>query len=232
MSLALGVAIVFTVACAKTQGQPYKWLTEAQEAALSNSVPPPPAQGSAEDKADLAAVVAAEKARTPAIIAQCEDDQRYSYTLFQSTYGTNLTLQTSPKFFQLLENVIAATRAVNEVAKNKYQRMRPYQAHPDVVTALFPVGQFSYPSGHAMGSYTLALVLGAVFPEKKQAFLDRAAEIAQSRVYAGVHYPSDIKEGEVLGKALGAAILANPAFQADLAEVQTELKIRLRGVEF
>ena len=51
-----------------------------------------------------------------------------------------------------------------------------------------------------------------------------AAEIAQSRVNAGVHYPSDIHEGEVLGKATGAAILASSAFQADLADVQAELK--------
>jgi len=169
-------------------------------------------------------VVAAEKARTPAIIAECKLDQKFSYTLFQPIYGTNLTPQTSPKFFQLLDNVSAVTWVVNETAKKKYKRLRPYQAHPDVVTAVFPVGGFSYPSGHSMGSFTLAVVLGAVFPDKKQAFLDRAAQIAQSRVDAGVHNPSDIKEGEVLGKASGAAILASPAFQADLAGVQAELK--------
>jgi acid phosphatase (class A) len=74
-----------------------------------------------------------------------------------------------------------------------------------------------------MGSYTLAVVLGAIFPDKKQAFLDRAGEIAQSRVNAGVHNPNDIKEGETLGKATGDAILASPTFQKDLAEVQVEL---------
>jgi acid phosphatase (class A) len=75
-----------------------------------------------------------------------------------------------------------------------------------------------------MGSFTLAIVLGEIFPDKKQAFLARAAEIAQSRVDAGVHNPSDIAEGEVLGRATGAAILASPAFQADLVEVEAELK--------
>jgi hypothetical protein len=42
-------------------------------------------------------------------------------------------------------------------------------------------------------------------------------------VTAGVHNPSDIKEGEVLGKATGAAILASPAFREDLAKVKLEL---------
>jgi acid phosphatase (class A) len=74
-----------------------------------------------------------------------------------------------------------------------------------------------------MGSFTLAVVLGAVFPDKRQVFLDRAAQIAQSRVNAGVHNPSEINEGEILGKATGAAIVASPAFQADLAQVRSEV---------
>jgi acid phosphatase (class A) len=75
-----------------------------------------------------------------------------------------------------------------------------------------------------MASYTLAVVLGSVFPDKAQALLERAGQIAHSRVDAGVHYPSDIAEGEVLGKATGAAILATNDFQKDLAEVRAELK--------
>ena len=212
------------LALAKDTSDSTKWLTRAQEQALTDTVPPPPAPDSAEDQADLAAILEAQKSRTPEIEAECKRDQGFSYKLFESVYGTGLTHERAPKFHQLMKDVLDVTRLVNETAKNKYRRLRPYQGHPDTVKSLFPVSGFSYPSGHSMGSFTLAVVLGAIFPDKQQAFLDRAAQIAQSRVDAGVHYPSDIKEGEVLGKATGAALLENNAFQGDLTAVKEELK--------
>ena len=64
-----------------------------------------------------------------------------------------------------------------------------------------PPGGYSYPSGHATHSYAFATILGQSFSRiQAQAFLDRAHAIAQSRVDAGVHYPSDIREGEIVGK--------------------------------
>ena len=221
--LILGTGLICGLALAKDVSDSTPWLSRAQEQALSDTVPPPPASNSAEDQADLAAILETQKARTPDIEAECKRDEVFSYKLFQSVYGTSLAPEHDPKFFQLMKNVLEVTRVVNETAKNKYRRLRPYQGHPDTVKALFAVKGFSYPSGHSMGSYTLAVVLGAVFPDKQQAFLDRAAQIAQSRVDAGVHYPSDIKEGEVLGKATAAALLANGSFQSDLAGVKTEL---------
>jgi acid phosphatase (class A) len=210
-------------AFAKDESDATKWLSKEQEQTLSDSVQPPPVVDSAEDKADNAQVLAAQSARTPEIIAECKRDQTFGYKLFEDVYGKDLTEDHAPKFHKLMKTVLAVTSAVNETAKKKYQRLRPYQQHPDTVHALFTVNGFSYPSGHSMGSFTLAVVLGAVFPDKQQAFLDRATQIAQSRVDAGVHSPSDIKEGEALGKATGAAIVASPAFQADLAQVKAEL---------
>jgi len=200
-----------------------RWLSKDQEQALSDTVPAPPAIDSKEDQADFATILDAQKDRTSGTIAESKRYQGFSYKLFDDIYGKELTADRVPKFHKLMKETLEITRVVNETAKNKYKRVRPYQEHPMQVHALFSVGGYSYPSGHSMGSFTLAVVLGAVFPEKAQAFLDRAAQIAQSRVDAGVHNPSDIKEGEILGKATGAAILASPAFQQDLAEVKSEL---------
>jgi acid phosphatase (class A) len=200
-----------------------RWLTENQEQALSDTVPPPPPIDSAEDKADYAQILAAQNSRTPEVIAESKKYQSFGYKpFFEDICGADLTEDKAPKFHKLIKEVLKITGVVNEAAKNKYRRLRPYQEHPDTVHSLFAVGGYSYPSGHSMGSFTLATVLGAIFPDKQQALLDRAAQIAQSRVNAGVHNPSDIKEGEVLGKATGAAILASPAFQQDLAAVKQE----------
>lgn len=221
----LCAVLVASLAQAEDEGNPTKWLTRDQEDALVASVPPVPAPHSDQDKDDLAKVLEAQKNRNDAVIAECKRDQKFNYTLFESIYGTDAGRAST--FVAMMKNVLAATRVVNEGAKNKYQRPRPYQAHPDVVKNLFEVTGYSYPSGHSMGSFTLAVVLGAIFPDKKQAFLDRAAQIAQSRVDAGVHNPSDIAEGEVLGKATGAEIVASAAFQADLAQVEADLPKKL-----
>ena len=211
-------------AAPKATPEPYVWLTKEEEAALSATVPEVPAADSPTDKADLAKILEVQNARTPEMLAECKRDQTLTYKLFQSVYGDDLTPANSPKFHLLMKHVLDATHAVNDVPKEKYKRARPYAGHPDVVKSLFTVKGYSYPSGHSMASHTLALVLGEVFPEKKQALLDRAHAIAQSRVDAGVHYPSDIAQGEVLGRATGAAIIANAAFQKDLAEVKAELR--------
>jgi acid phosphatase (class A) len=222
LSLVLCAGILCSVA--QAEDTPTKWLTSEQKQALVDSVPPPPVPGSDADKADLATLLQIQDSRTDTMIAEAKLDQKFSDLLFQPTYGEALTPANSPKFYDLMKNVLKITVKVDEAAKAKYKRPRPYQGHSDTVHSLFPVWGFSYPSGHSMASYTLAVVLGAVFPDKAQAFLDRAGKIAQSRVDAGVHYPTDIAEGEVLGKATGAAILANADFQKDLAMVQAELK--------
>ena len=89
---------------------------------------------------------------------------------------------------------------------------------------MFAAGGYSYPSGHLTASFILTTVLGIFFPEKQQALLDRAAQVAQSRVDAGVHYPAGIKQGKMRGKSTATAIIATPEFQADKPEGFTELR--------
>jgi acid phosphatase (class A) len=220
LQLALCLTLVSGLALAANTGK--SLLSPEQEQTLEGAVPAAPVPGSDVDKDDLAKVLEAQKNRTDAVIAECKRDQKFDFTLFDSVYGADLNK--NEMFVALMKNVLATTKDVNEAVKNKYQRPRPYLAHPDEVKALFTVTGFSYPSGHSMGSYTLAVVLGQIFPDKKQAFLDRAAQIAQSRVDAGVHNPSDIAEGKTLGLATGDAILASPAFQAELTALQADLQ--------
>ncbi len=74
-------------------------------------------------------------------------------------------------------------------AKMLYARARPDQLGitPTIETPLHP----SYPSGHAMQAYAFRNVMSCRHPEQKQQYAHAAEEIAQNRVRAGVHYPSD-----------------------------------------
>jgi acid phosphatase (class A) len=89
--------------------------------------------------------------------------------------------------------------------------------HPTLVVPLFPVEDFSYPSGHASGAQVQARVLGVVFPDRADDLLKRARQVADGRVVAGVHYASDTEAGENLGDLIFAQLEASPKFKADLA---------------
>ena len=58
----------------------------------------------------------------------------------------------------------------------------------------------AYPSGHATHGMVYAMILAEIAPEQRPALLQRGREIGWNRVIAGVHYPSDIAAGRVLGR--------------------------------
>jgi undecaprenyl-diphosphatase len=108
----------------------------------------------------------------------------------------------------LVATVIAievASRAA-AVLKSAIGRDRPpvgdLHVHPSI-----PVPHdASMPSGHAMTAFAGAVVLGAIVPRARWALLALACGIALSRVYLGVHFPSDVLVGAALGAAIGAMV--------------------------
>jgi acid phosphatase (class A) len=199
-----------------------RWLTPDQEQALVAAVPPAPAPGSPTDQDDLAGVLKAQKERTPEQAAQVLAERHAELPLFQTVLGPDFDSGHDPKIFLLMKDVVHDAAVTDEDAKKKWNRPRPYVGHPDVVQPVYRTGAASYPSGHAVFAYTSAVLLAEIFPDKKDALFARAAEIARDRVIGGVHYPSDILEGEKLGRAVAAALLADPSFEQDLAATKTE----------
>jgi acid phosphatase (class A) len=73
-----------------------------------------------------------------------------------------------------------------------------------------------------MNGYVTALVLAQVFPAQREAILARGVRYGDNRVACGVHHPTDVAAGRLLGIAYFNALKANPAFQADLTCAQAE----------
>ena len=90
------------------------------------------------------------------------------------------------------------------VLKRAIGRQRPPLADSHVHPLITVPHDPSMPSGHAMMAFTGAVFLGAVVPRFRWPLLVLAAGIALSRVYLGVHYPSDVLVGAALGAGIGA----------------------------
>lgn len=102
---------------------------------------------------------------------------------------------------------------VNDMIKVAVARPRPCAAVSGIRLLVRCPGSFSLPSGHAADSFAFAAAFFFLFRTTVPAparwyVLFLAAAIAFSRVYIGVHYPSDILVGALLGIGLGWAISA------------------------
>jgi hypothetical protein len=85
--------------------------------------------------------------------------------------------------------------------KYHYQRVRPLQLSHILSMRLYPFESTtantpSYPSGHSIQSKLYADVLGNKYPKYYKQLQELAADIAQSRLAMGIHYPSDVLFGE------------------------------------
>ncbi len=94
----------------------------------------------------------------------------------------------------------------NVVLKNVVARIRPYD-YTDAIQAIVPAEHdFSFPSGHTCASFAAALACYQTLPKKwGVAALVLAGFIAVSRLYVGVHYPTDVLGGLFVGLFAGAA---------------------------
>lgn len=91
----------------------------------------------------------------------------------------------------------------HKVLKEIVQRIRPCNALSDVITPLGCNGTFSFPSNHALNNFAAATFFYILFPRLKWALFITASLISVSRVYLGLHYPSDILGGAIIGSCFG-----------------------------
>jgi membrane-associated phospholipid phosphatase len=112
-----------------------------------------------------------------------------------------------------------AAVVVNFAVKLAVGRERPLiEGHPPLARA---PSKLSFPSAHATSSLAAATALGQVEPRARPALLGLAAAICISRPYLGMHYPSDVLAGALLGAAIGASIpgLGGPDTEARLIDL-------------
>lgn len=91
--------------------------------------------------------------------------------------------------------------------KYAYWAIRPFQMDSEIVT-LFPTPNHpSYPSAHSCILGAAAATLGELFPEQAEFINGVADEQAESRLYAGLHFRSDLVAGLALGRAVSDLVI-------------------------
>ncbi len=82
-------------------------------------------------------------------------------------------------------------------------RKRPCHIEPHCWAKLLPPDQFSFPSGHTMTAFAVAVPLSMFYPELFIGLTFCALSIAASRILLGMHFLSDVIAGAMIGTGLG-----------------------------
>jgi membrane-associated phospholipid phosphatase len=188
-----------------------QWATWTIPSGSALRLPPPP--DSAAAALEVQPIRDCVAQQTPASLAQIRywDAGAPSYRWLQMTEtlavskGLATPLQT--RALALVSAAIYDTMVAVWDSKYFYMRQPPSQTDPTiqpVVTSANP----SYPSEHAAAAGAAAAVLTYLFPDQADTINAAANEAAQTRVCAGVAFPSDVAAGMNLGAGVGQAAIA------------------------
>ncbi len=185
-----------------------QWKTWVIASGDAYRLPPPP--DAKTTQADYKTLLDLQRKRDPAAIQQIAywnagaPGYRWQ-TIIEQLYGG-----VPPAWFRakalvnvaIYEATIAAWNA-----KYTYRRARPSVQHTDLVPSFPNPDSPSYPCEHSVTAGAAAAVLAYLFPAKADSIQRLAEQAAQSRVLAGVAYPSDVKAGLELGQRVAQAVI-------------------------
>lgn len=164
---------------------------------------------------------------TPLMRALTHAGDKAVVALFTVCIAIVLYVRHSRSNLFLLISIVGGSAAINMFLKLLFQRVRP-----DTAFALIVEDGFSFPSGHAMASAAFAAALIVLFRHSKWrlpislALIGYMLMVGFSRVYLGVHYPSDVIAGFCASIAWAAFIFIVAEHSTFLEKLKSKLPFK------
>jgi membrane-associated phospholipid phosphatase len=171
---------------------------------------PPPAFDSAETKAELALIKRISSNPTPsqraiALLVPAKPGLGYYYDpVFAVLQRERLSAARETRVLALVSAAIVDTGIAAHDTKYFYWRARPNMLDPTIVPLIGQPNHPAYVSNAAIIGSVITELMGTFFPQELTAFRYRAEESGLSRIFGGIHYPSDERAGQEMGKPIAA----------------------------
>jgi undecaprenyl-diphosphatase len=101
-----------------------------------------------------------------------------------------------------------ANLVLYKVIKQVTGRPRPYATNLNITLEVAPLDQYSFPSGHTMHAVAFSFVAISHHPGMIWVLIPFSSSIAMSRIILGVHYPSDVIAGAMIGAYVASLSVA------------------------
>ena len=187
-------------------------------------ISPPPAPDSIVTRSEFEVLVQLQATRTPEQAARCKAIESEDIFLFGSdVVGPQFSAANLPKTAALFALVREDFLTINRASKALWPRRRPSFLDERIKPCVEFSDSGAYPSGHGIQSSLWTALLSELMPRHAAGFAQRAAETRRFKTLSGVHYPSDLVAGQILGEAVAKEMLKNPALQKQLAELRAEI---------
>lgn len=116
-----------------------------------------------------------------------------------------------------------------------FKYIRPYRQSNQVkvpavladVFAAAPQDDYDFPSGHTTQGFEAGLSLAYIFPQRFQQLVTRSSEVGYDRILVGRHSPLAVIGGRILGTAITASVLNDPANQSLIAQAEKNIQSQL-----
>ena len=146
--------------------------------------------------------------------------------LFSKPFGMTISREATPAIYKMLLKAIPTLRLSAVHPKETYMRKRPYVRMNETT----PVPQEeeelrnsgSYPSGHTIRGWGMALLLAEINPAAQDALLKLGYEWGKSRVILGYHWQTDVDAAITLASASYARLHTSQEFLDDMAKAREE----------
>lgn len=180
---------------------------------------PPPAYDSAQEQTELAELKDFQAKRTPKIAA---DALFWEYAVGGPRNYQYWNEQTGKKIleYHLDTNPLRAARAYALAniaiydsliacwdAKYTYWAPRPFMVDKEFKPLFTTPNHPSYPSAHSCASTAITATLGYLFPRDAQTLKSLGEQASESRMWAGIHFRSDVTVGVTLGKNVSQKLI-------------------------
>lgn len=99
--------------------------------------------------------------------------------------------------------IIISDQISSHILKHLFERIRPCNVFTDLNLLIGAKKSLSFPSSHAVNNFSVAFFLSRYFKDYSKYFFSVASLVAFSRIYVGVHYPSDVIGGALIGLLIG-----------------------------
>lgn len=95
---------------------------------------------------------------------------------------------------------------ISEIIKITVNRLRPFLKMENLNIKKIGIDKYSFPSGHTTAAFSIGIMGSLFLPSASAIFITIAFAVGVSRMYLGVHYPTDVFAGSILGSITSICI--------------------------